>query len=66
MSPDLFAPDYFLWGHLKAKVYANKCGKLMEVRENVRDEIRANEKRLLGRISLCHDYRNVLHDREKK
>jgi hypothetical protein len=24
-SPDLLAPDYFLWGHVKSKVYETSC-----------------------------------------
>ncbi|CAK9826872.1 hypothetical protein ANTRET_LOCUS4642 [Anthophora retusa] len=39
-SPDLTAPDFFLWGYLKEKVYANKSRSLDQLKENIRTEIR--------------------------
>ncbi|CAK9816260.1 hypothetical protein ANTPLA_LOCUS8940 [Anthophora plagiata] len=39
-SPDLTAPDFFLWGYLKEKVYANKPRGLDQLKENIRTEIR--------------------------
>ena len=39
-SPDLTAPDFFLWGYLRGKVYANKTRTSQEVKANVR-EVRA-------------------------
>lgn len=38
-SPDLTAPDFFLWGYLKSKVYANKPETLKQLKENIREEI---------------------------
>jgi hypothetical protein len=38
-SPDLTAPDFFLWGYLKGKVYANKPTTIEELKTNIRDEI---------------------------
>lgn len=40
-SPDLTAPDFFLWGYLKEKVYVNKPRTLQELKNNIRDEIAA-------------------------
>ena len=37
--PDLTAPDFFLWGYLKSKVYANKPETLEQLKQNIRDEI---------------------------
>lgn len=38
-SPDLTAPDFFLWGYLKSKVYANKPQTLEQLKANIRQEI---------------------------
>lgn len=38
-SPDLTAPDFFLWGYLKSNVYANKPETLEQLKQNIRDEI---------------------------
>jgi hypothetical protein len=35
-SPDLSAPDYFLWGYLKERVYVNKPPTLEQLKENIR------------------------------
>ena len=40
-SPDLTAPDFFLWGYLKSKVYVNKPRTLDELKANIRQEIAA-------------------------
>ncbi|KOC59803.1 hypothetical protein WH47_10771 [Habropoda laboriosa] len=39
-SPDLTAPDFFLWGYLKDKVYVNKPRTIEQLKENIRAEIR--------------------------
>lgn len=39
-SPDLTAPDSFLWGYLKSKVYLNKPRTLDDLRNNITQEIR--------------------------
>ncbi|KOC63621.1 hypothetical protein WH47_02948, partial [Habropoda laboriosa] len=39
-SPDLTAPDFFLGGYLKERVYANKPRTIQELKENIRAEIR--------------------------
>ncbi|XP_011058629.1 PREDICTED: uncharacterized protein LOC105148538 [Acromyrmex echinatior] len=40
-STDLTAPDFFLWGYLKSKVYVNKPRTLDELKANIRQEIAA-------------------------
>jgi len=38
-SPDLTAPDFFLWGYLKSKVYITRPRALHALKENIREEI---------------------------
>ena len=38
-SPDLSPPDFFLWGALKGKAYANKPRTIQELENNIRREI---------------------------
>ena len=38
-SPDLTAPDFWLWGYLKDKVYVNKPGTIQELKANIQQEI---------------------------
>ena len=38
-SPDLTAPDVFLWGYLKSKVYSNRPTDLHTLKESIREEI---------------------------
>ncbi|CAH1099404.1 unnamed protein product [Psylliodes chrysocephalus] len=40
-SPDLTAPDFFLWGYLKGKVYADKPATLQQLKVNIPREIAA-------------------------
>jgi len=35
-SQDLTAPDFFLWGHLKSKVYSNRSTELHALKENIK------------------------------
>jgi hypothetical protein len=46
-SSDLSAPYYFLWRHLQAKVYVNKPRALGALKQNIMDEIKANDKGLM-------------------
>ena len=39
-SPDLSNYDFYLWGLLKGKVYANNPKTLEDLKENIRTEIR--------------------------
>lgn len=38
-SPDLTAPDYFLWGYLKDKVYANHPTTITLLKHNISEQI---------------------------
>jgi hypothetical protein len=38
-SPDLTSPDFFLWGFLKDRVYANKPRMLRDLKDNILAEI---------------------------
>lgn len=49
-SPDLTAPDFFLWGYLKDKVYVNKPQTLGQLKQNIRDEIRRLQPETLRRV----------------
>lgn len=40
-SPDLTPPDFYLWGYLKSRVYANKPRTLTQLKMNIRREIAA-------------------------
>lgn len=62
-SPDLSAPDFFLWGYLKERVYRNKPRSIEELKENIRNEIAALGPEILekvmdnaiARARLCKD-----------
>jgi hypothetical protein len=49
-SPDLTAPDFFLWGYLKAQVYATKPRNIQELKERVIATVREINVPLLGRV----------------
>jgi len=60
-SPDLMAPDFFLWGYLKSKVYSTLPRDLHELKENIREEFaKLSEETLqtvthtfITRVHLC-------------
>ncbi|VEN59429.1 unnamed protein product [Callosobruchus maculatus] len=54
-SPDLTAPDFFLWGYLKERVYANKPRTLDQLKQNIRNEIRILNPQMLAAVmqNLC-------------
>lgn len=62
-SPDLTPLDYFLWGHLKNKVYKDRPQNIEELKVKIRDEInlinnnpsiiRKCRNNLVKRIRLC-------------
>lgn len=62
-SPDLTSPDYFLWAHLKNRVYGNKPDNLEKLKENIENEIKLIEKstlenvanNMIKRVKLCLD-----------
>ena len=62
-SPDLSPPDFFLWGALKVKAYANKPRTIQKLENNIRREIDAISEDVLQstfanmkrRVQLCLD-----------
>ena len=40
-SPDLSPPDFFLWGYLKDRVYSEKPRTITDLKEAIREEMRA-------------------------
>jgi hypothetical protein len=59
-SPDLSTCDFYLWGYLKGKVYANNPKTLEDLKENIRTEIRRIDTAELHRV-----YDNMLHCAQK-
>lgn len=51
-SPDLSPPDFFLWGYLKDKVYANKPRTISQLKVNIREEIRAIQRPVCKSVML--------------
>ena len=51
-SPDLSLPDFFLWGYLKFRVHANKPTNITELKENIREEIRAIPRSVCNSVLL--------------
>jgi hypothetical protein len=49
-SPDLTAPDFFLWGYLKSKVYANKPNNLGDLKAAIRHEIQLISNETLAKV----------------
>lgn len=49
-SPDLTAPDFFLWGFLKERVYVNKPRNIQALKENIRAEIRGLQPATLTKV----------------
>lgn len=49
-SPDLTAPDFFLWGYLKERVYVNKPETILQLKNNIREEIRAITPEILRKV----------------
>jgi len=49
-SPDLTAPDSFLWGYLKERVYVNKPRTILQLKTNIRNEIMAITPEILRKV----------------
>lgn len=49
-SPDLTAPDFFLWGYLKEKVFESRPANLEELRNRIREEINLIEPETLQEV----------------
>ena len=45
-SPDLSPPDFFLWGYLKGKIYANNPTTLLQLKKNITEVIRGIQKQI--------------------
>lgn len=62
-SPDLSPLDFFLWGHLKSRVYVNRPHNLDELKDRIRAEIAAipnnwlhnSIKNFINRIHHCQE-----------
>jgi len=62
-SPDLSPPNFFLWGSLKGKAYANKPRTIQELENNIRrkiaaiseDVLQANFANMKRHFQLCLD-----------
>ena len=60
-SPDLNPPDFFLWGHLKGKVYENSPQTLQELKTSIvrqtrritREQIRNVIDHFVRRVKIC-------------
>jgi len=48
--PDLTAPDFFLWGYLKSKVYSTGPTDLHALKENIREEIAKHSEETLQAV----------------
>ena len=48
-SPDLLSCDFFLWGHLKGRVYTHKPRNLNELKDAIRQEVLTIGQQLLAR-----------------
>lgn len=49
-SPDLTAPDFFLWGFLKSRVYVNKPQTLAALKDNIRQECEDLSPEVLAKV----------------
>ena len=51
-SPDLSPPDFFLWGHLKDRVYKTKPQTIADLKVRIREEIEAIEEETCRNVML--------------
>ena len=58
-SPDLTAPDYFLWGHLKHKVFETRPANVTELRNRIRKEINGIQPATLRPV--MRDFQHRIH-----
>lgn len=49
-SPDMSAPDFFLWGYLKARVYTTRPRDLEDLKTRIRQEIAAISPEMLKKV----------------
>ena len=50
-SPDLTAPDLFLWGYLKAKVFTTCPENIQELKVRIAEEVQRIDRVLLHRVT---------------
>ena len=54
-SPQLTAPNFFLWDYLKDRVYINKSRTIIQLKKNIDEEIKAlTPKSLTAVMKTCH------------
>lgn len=58
-SPDLTAPDFFLWGYLKQKVYERRPNTIRELKMHISEEIGNIRAEVLE--SVMQNFRHRLH-----
>ena len=58
-SPDLSPLDFFLWGHLKRRVYRNRPANLEELKNNITEECRLISSETLEKV-ISNGYRRML------
>jgi len=49
-SPDLSVCDFFLWGYLKSKVYAQKPRNIDELKNKIKEEISSTPLEVIHRV----------------
>uniref|UniRef100_V5GPD3 Transposable element Tc3 transposase n=1 Tax=Anoplophora glabripennis TaxID=217634 RepID=V5GPD3_ANOGL len=49
-SPDLTPLDFFLWGYVKSKIYVNKPNSINDLKERIRQEVRAIPPEVIGNV----------------
>jgi len=59
ISLDLTAPDFFLWGYLKSKVYSTRPTDLHTLKENVREAITKRLEETLQ--AIMHSFLTRVH-----
>lgn len=52
-SPDLTSLDFFLWGHLKSRVYADRPNKLKDLQARIRAEIQLLTPNVVSKVCIC-------------
>lgn len=56
-SPDLNPPDFFLWGYLKGRIYANNPQTLDALTTNIRREVRNMPADMIARVIVNFNVR---------
>jgi hypothetical protein len=51
-SPDLTAPDFFLWGYLKHKVFETRPRNLEELRNQIRETVKGVEPVTIRKVMM--------------